>query len=533
MAMVKYADARIVHPAVTKTQWANIRVAGKGTRVVAGKELNGNLIERASELMNVPFDPIKFLLTHATIIASVDVLTPPGVKTGSVLVDGFKVNRRYGNYVITPETDKYINNNNDAWSRGVLAKSYPTFIGGHNFVEHVQVEELSKGRLIDAVARDVGDSLYVDLLIATDLQHEALIKDIRSGAMSTLSMGCTVDGTICSKCGHWAADETEMCPHIKYMKGNTFYDEQGRRHRIAELCGHESLDPTGGVTFIEASWVGTPAFTGAVLRNVLEPTEVELKKVAEVLSTPPTQWAGDAVLKAASVVGADRVIPKKFTATERIDVTNDPFVAAEKDFPGRTGVPLSAFVQANDSFLAGWEDEVGDAGGDEAGGDAAAPAEVNPIDDMVKRLEDYAAKEVERRIRERMQKQDAPAATPPADSSMNETLMKQAAVRRYLTGLNVLVRTAASDAHLVDSLAWYNRQAGVDIPVQVYRAALMVGATSTYETVGDFRTACDKALGRKASLSEVKIMVRIGKLLSRRGTSGQGSRVGSRQGGLR
>lgn len=322
------------------------------------------------------------------------------------------------------------------------------------------------------------------------------------------------------------------CPHIKYMKGNTFYDEQGRRHRIAELCGHESLDPTGGVTFIEASWVGTPAFTGAVLRNVLEPSEVELKKVAEVLSTPPTQWAGDAVLKAASAVGAERVITKRFTATEKIDVTNDHFVEATRDFPGQMGISLSAFVQASDSFLAGWEDAVGEPGADEAGDGDAAPAEANPIDDMVKRLEDYAAKEVERRLRDRMQKQDTPAA-PPASSSMNETLMKQATVQRYLTGLNVLVRTAASDAHLVDSLAWYNRQVGIDIPVQLYRAALMVGATSAYEKVEDFRIACDKALGKKTTLSEAKILVRIGKLLSRRSTSGQGSRVGSRQGGLR
>jgi hypothetical protein len=53
------------------------------------------------------------------------------------------------------------------------------------------------------------------------------------------------------------------------MKGNTFYDEKGAKHRIAELCGDVTLDPTGGVQFIEASWVKVPAFKGAVARNLI------------------------------------------------------------------------------------------------------------------------------------------------------------------------------------------------------------------------------------------------------------------------
>jgi intein/homing endonuclease len=85
--------------------------------------------------------------------------------------------------------------NCDCWSRPVLLASYPTFVGAHNFIEHVQIEDLSKGRIIDAVARDVGDSVYVDILIATDRQHEDLITAIESGKMATLSMGCFVPGT--------------------------------------------------------------------------------------------------------------------------------------------------------------------------------------------------------------------------------------------------------------------------------------------------------------------------------------------------
>ena len=107
-------------------------------------------------------------------------------------------------------------------------------MGAHNFVEHVQVEELSKGRIIDAVMRDVGESIYVDILVATDRKHEELVSQILSGQMNAMSMGCSVDFTICTKCGH-VADEPQMCKHVKYEKGNVFYDEQGNKHRVAEL----------------------------------------------------------------------------------------------------------------------------------------------------------------------------------------------------------------------------------------------------------------------------------------------------------
>lgn len=115
--------------------------------------------------------------------------------------------------------------NCDSWSRPVLLKSYRTFVGAHNFLEHVQIENLSKGRILDAVARDIGDSVYIDILIATDRKHRELIKDIESGELTTLSMGCSIDGSTCTKCGHWAADETEFCfpPGTRVLKSDGKY----------------------------------------------------------------------------------------------------------------------------------------------------------------------------------------------------------------------------------------------------------------------------------------------------------------------
>ena len=189
MAFLKYAKANIVRPNFHGSAWDNIRVA-------SGKpKFDRNLIQQASEILGDKFSPKNHLLTHATIIASVNVEDIPNVKLGSVVEDGKSINRKFSDYQVSSDTDKYINNNLDCWSRPTLLKSYRTFIGAHNFCEHVQIEDLSKGRIIDAVPRDVGDSVYVDILVATNRKHAALIKDIESGRMNSMSMGCFLPGT--------------------------------------------------------------------------------------------------------------------------------------------------------------------------------------------------------------------------------------------------------------------------------------------------------------------------------------------------
>jgi hypothetical protein len=484
MPMMKFARATIVEPKVSGRGWSKVRQAAKATA-----EVSENLVTRASEILGKSFDPKDYLLTHATIVASVDVDEPSGIKTGSVMEGGFRINRKFANFRVKLGADKFINNNLDCWSRDVLAKSYRTFIGGHNFVEHVQVEELSKGRIIDAVARDVGGSVYVDILIATDRKHTDLVTAIESGKMATLSMGCTVDGTICTKCGHWAADETEMCPHIKYEKGNTFFDEQGRQHRVAELCGHESLDPTAGVHFIEASWVGTPAFTGAVLRNVIQVTPALAAKAAAILAQPPEEWSKTTRQKAASM----------------------------------------AF--GPDAFMAGWGDE------DEDGGDEdAAPDEPKggPFDDVEKELSEHLRDRVKKQIKKDMDGEDLDDSLGES-TAPNDNLVKQSRMMMddlvpdagrkaaYGGAIAFVCRTASNDADLMNKVALLNTEYGVEIPVPLYRAALRLGSSSGYQSLNQFVRACQAALGRKPTTAEAKVLIRLGKLIPLRGQARSGS----------
>ena len=467
MALMKYARATIVRPELSGREWSKVRTAAK-----AEAGVSENLIARASEIFGKTFDPKDYLLTHATIVASVDTFEPPNTKIGSFTEGGFKVHRKYGNFRVKLGSDKYINNNFDAWDRDVLLKSYKTFIGGHNFVEHVQVEDLSKGRIIDAVARDLGESVYVDILIATDRKHTDLVTAITSGKMSTLSMGCTVDGTQCTKCGHWAADETEMCPHVKFEKGNTFFDELGRQHRVAELCGHVTLEPTGGVQFIEGSWVGTPAFTGAVLRNILEtPSPAMEAKMAAILASPPKEWVG----------------PTK-KATEQ-------------------------------GFLAGWDEEAEP----EADAEPEAPAEAEkpskaPFEGVEEDLATHLTDRVLKKLKKDMDEAGQSAKLSPENpSSTNESVVKEARRIAYEGTMSFLCRTASNDAELMDKIATLNADYGIHIPVPLYRAALHLGSAEAYKDLPQFVRACRAVLGTQPTIAEARSLIVLGKIISRRG----------------
>lgn len=298
MAFRKYAKAQVVKPDINFQGWDDVRAKAFATPM--GKLASG-LDIRASKVVLQEYSPKDFLLTHITIIASVDA-EQSQAPLGKQVVDGFQIDRKYADWLITPETSKYINNNNDAWERNLLLSCFRTFIGGENYVEHIQIPEMSKGKILDAAARDVGDSVYVDLLIATNRRHRPLISAITSQQLNTLSMGCQVEFTTCTKCGNVAYDETQLCNHIRYFKGNDWIDEFGKKRKIAELCGHRTEEP-GSVKFIEASWVANPAFTGAVLRSILSAEEMEMagvgEKMAIAFSEPPRIPSVDRMAKAA------------------------------------------------------------------------------------------------------------------------------------------------------------------------------------------------------------------------------------------
>ena len=470
MAHLKRANAMVVHPRITGRGWGGIcKQASKGTKT--------SLSSQAREILGGELDASKYLFTHCTIVASVDTEKVPDVSLGKVKVGSATVDRRYDDYYIKPESSQYVNNNGDSWSRQVLLAAYPTFVGAHNFQEHVQIEEQSKGRIIDAVARDIGDSVYIDILVATDRKHTTLVQAIEDGRLTTLSMGCTTDFTICSQCGHFAVDETELCEHIRYGKLNTFIDEQGKKRVVAELCGHISYNKNpkapGGVRFIEASWVEVPAFTGAVLRNIVTASEIpvpesEIRRILFSNSAP--NWSDMAISKAASLS------------------INSGF-----DFGG--GAP---------------EEPKGD----------DPPAEGEPKEETkqpFEELENSVYDLVSKRVKERFQKDLEKGATKEPNKVStwpNDTLNREASVNSYGSALQSLTRTASTRKALVEGVARLNLAHNVKADPNLYRIALSAGSPCRYPDNRAYALFCFRMAGRKLSPAELRVVVRVGNLLS-------------------
>lgn len=208
-----------------------------------------------------------YLFTHDSIVASV-----------AVEEDG---------YTIKPATEDIVNANGNAWTNDVLLNCYKTFIGGENYVEHIQVPSLSKGKILDAVIREVehrGEKIYVvDILVATNRIHKNLVRRIEDGELKTMSMGATAQLVQCSVCGKIidTVKEEPVCSHLEHHIGkHVIY--QGQKKFCAELCG--AMDPKtkeyipDSCTFIEASWVEQPAFEGAVMNYLIETPEIKAER---------------------------------------------------------------------------------------------------------------------------------------------------------------------------------------------------------------------------------------------------------------
>jgi len=221
-----------------------------------------------------------YIFTHCTIVSSVELEN-----------DG---------HTIKESCNELVNNNGNAWSNEVLLATFKTFIGGESYLEHVQIPELSKGKIIDAVARPVkfkgakgeANVYFIDILVANSKEHEDLVKKIISRELTTLSMGCICDYVQCSKCGKVIGEKEPNCEHLEKEMLHKYVDDKKIERVTAELCGRTIMkngkrvgDPKS-CKFIEASWVEKPAFTGAVLNHYVSDIS---REASQVLSFPTSK----------------------------------------------------------------------------------------------------------------------------------------------------------------------------------------------------------------------------------------------------
>ena len=311
----------------------------------------------------------------------------------------------------------------------------------HN-CEHVQIPELSKGKVIDVALREVPftkkdgkdlTTLYVDILIATNKKHVDLVQKITSGEYNATSMGCLIKYSQCSQCGNIAEDDTQACNHVRFFKNNYFYDPNGVRRIIAELCGRAS-DPDS-CKFIDASWVRKPAFEGAVLRNILDigsDNQDVSEKIKSVINIPAFIPQEGMLLRAASEA-ADS-LTKEIIAAEGddpappADDTSFPEPSAETpSLPTDTGGEAPADDAPADGAPA---EGGGDAPAADPGAEAAPPPPIDePIDDATtKEVRDMLKKQVLNKIRKELLQEESKGEERPVEleNRINDSLVKEA-----------------------------------------------------------------------------------------------------------
>lgn len=208
---------------------------------------------KGSESVVISVPSSKFLFSQATIVASVQL--------------------ENNSHLIHPEFSKFVNNNGDTWSNESLQGNHKSWIGAFNFVNHKAGDDKGVGVVLDVALRrnyiNASKNLhnyYADILIATSRDFEDLCRQITTGGIEYLSMGCDAYKITCSRCGMEHDGEPIGCGH-QHSKGKYFIDRAGTRRISADILGTKDA---GTVQFTEASWLTQPpAFHGAVKRNIL------------------------------------------------------------------------------------------------------------------------------------------------------------------------------------------------------------------------------------------------------------------------
>jgi len=256
-------------------------LAGKGGEIAPPAE--GDSVRTASrpsspgEVVAQIADPDKWVFVHTTIMASVDL------EEGS-------------EFLVKEASEKWINDNGDAWERSQLLRDFGSFRNAAVYVEHNQHPEHAKGKVFDVVARDMGDTVLIDVLFGVDKRHEDLVSNITAGILNAVSMGCSTAFTKCSVCGNVAHTENDYCEHVANSKRQSV-QAHGRLRKVAELCCDNN--------FFDCSIVASPAFSGAVFRRLVASDDILKNVFANMLCSriqqDPDSLAHD-LRKAASLI---------------------------------------------------------------------------------------------------------------------------------------------------------------------------------------------------------------------------------------
>ena len=185
----------------------------------------------------------------------------------SQTVDNFQMKPGYI-YTVVRAISARINQNWDGWPADELKKSAHTFVGKPVFVNHENYDPAeARGVVVASRYVENGKDKFIEVVQEIDAQRfPKLAHEIRTGGLDSVSMGAEAAFTICSYCKHKATDESDMCDHVKYHKGEKLRKFNRRTGKTEDVLIYESCHK---LSFFELSYVFEPADETAVASKVL------------------------------------------------------------------------------------------------------------------------------------------------------------------------------------------------------------------------------------------------------------------------
>ena len=151
----------------------------------------------------------------------------------------------------------------DVEVKGKKIPAYKTFEGVPIYTNHKNDDiEQAKGMVVYAEWDEDQNCVYCTFFVDEEAYPD-IARNIRTGIIHDVSMGCQVENGTCSKCGNVAMHEREYCDCLKRYKG--------KKH---PATGDKVYEKNHGLKFIELSCVGDGAFDTCEIEELYDVEEI-------------------------------------------------------------------------------------------------------------------------------------------------------------------------------------------------------------------------------------------------------------------
>ena len=175
------------------------------------------------------------------------------------------------------------NSNGDYFSEEELLKSYASFVGVPFFTNHDnQNVENARGKIIHAEWVAEESSVYTIAFVDRDA-YPNICRSIEEDYINGVSMGCSVEHSICNLCGNKAETTEQYCSHIRNKKGRKFSGtvKDVNTGEVRRFRDEPVFEYNYGLKFIELSAVVDPACPSCRIEGII-PNDDYLQKVANL-----------------------------------------------------------------------------------------------------------------------------------------------------------------------------------------------------------------------------------------------------------